>query len=112
MCDFGNALKYISLAKDNGKGFRIKESKLDYDVITFIRATCLKMTKNLDEASKTYVNLYDTFRRNNARQTVSLMWGALLVALSDDRKQIADHYHNIHEYLEHLVDVPTPVMLE
>ena len=112
MCDFSNALKYISLAKDNGKGFRIKESKLDYDVITLIRATCLKMTKNLDEASKAYVSLLDKFRRNNSRQTVSLMWGAILIALSNDRKQIAEHYHNLNEYLEHLIDVPTPAMLE
>lgn len=70
------------------------------------------MTKNLDEASKAYVSLLDKFRRNNARQTVSLMWGAILIALSDDRKQIAEHYHNLNEYLEHLIDVPTPAMLE
>ena len=70
------------------------------------------MTKNLDEASKAYVSLLDKFRRNNSRQTVSLMWGAILIALSNDRKQIAEHYHNLNEYLEHLIDVPTPAMLE
>ena len=44
------------------------------------------MTQNLDEASKVYIGLEDQFRRNQARDIVGLLWGLILIPLSDERK--------------------------
>ena len=59
MLDFERALKYISLAKDNNKGFQMKTTneELTTEYIDFITATCLKMTMNHSDASKAYINL-------------------------------------------------------
>ena len=47
MLDFERALKFITLAKDNSKGSLLTNSKLNFEIISFIYATCLKKTQNL-----------------------------------------------------------------
>ena len=102
--DFERALKFISLAKVNGKGSQLTNSKMNCDLIDFIKATCLKMTNNLKESCSIYCKLEDEFQRSLSRDLISLLWGLVLIPLSDDRKLIADHYNYLQEYLSHLSD--------
>ena len=112
MLRFDKALKYISLAKDNSKGSASLLSKagLDYDTIQFIYATCNKMTNNRRVASNYYSNLEITFSRNVRKDIISLLWGLVIIPLSNDRKLIGDHYTYLKEYLAHLSDAPVPPM--
>ena len=101
MLDFERALKYISLAKDNNKGLQMKTTneELTTEYIDFITATCLKMTMNHSDASKAYINLEVQFKKRLSTDLRNLLWGLILVPLSDDRKVIADHFTNVKEYL-------------
>ena len=112
MLDFERALKYISLAKDNNKGMQMKTTnpELSTEYIDFITATCLKMTMNHSDASKVYINLEVEFKKRLSADLRNLLWGLILVPLSDDRKVIADHFTNVKEYLEHLAEVKMPEM--
>lgn len=73
-------------------------------------ATCLKLTHRLDEASKAYIYLEDHFVKERRTEFKKLLWGSILIPLSDERKVIADHWINIKEYLEHLTEEPIPAM--
>lgn len=57
MLDFERALKFITLAKDNSKGSLLTNSKLNFEIISFIYATCLKKTQNLRQSCNTYIQL-------------------------------------------------------
>ena len=70
-----------------------------FDNISFLHATCLKMTGRFDEACKSYLGIEDVFKRNISGQLVSLLWGMILIPLSEERKPIADHFHYLNEYL-------------
>lgn len=59
--NFERALKFIILAKDNSKGSLLTHSKLNYEIISFIHATCLKMTRNLKQSCHSYIHLEDKF---------------------------------------------------
>ena len=104
------ALYYITMAKENSKGASLTNSSLSYEVICFVHATCLKRTQNLEEASKCYQYLEDRFKKNNARDVVKLLWGLILIPLSNERKTTADHYIYLKEYLEHLYNAKIPIM--
>ena len=104
------ALEFISLARKNYKGSLQTNAKLTYQVISVIYATCLKMTQKLDEAAKVYTSLEDNFKRNTARDLVGLLWGLILIPLSEERKVQADHVMYLKEYLDHVYSVNLPVM--
>ena len=55
LMDFERALKFIIMAKDNSKGTLLTHSKLNFDVISFIHATCLKMTNSLKQSCNSYI---------------------------------------------------------
>lgn len=57
--NFEKALEFTRLAQINYKGALKTNAKLDYQIVCLIHATCLKMTKNLDEAAKVYIGLED-----------------------------------------------------
>ena len=67
--------------------------KLNYNIIHFIHATCLKMTNNLQQSCYNYIQLELEFQQACAKDLITLVWGLVLIPLSDDRKVIADHYH-------------------
>ena len=68
------------------------------------------MTSNLVEAAQSYVGLDEHFKRRMSKDLVALMWGLVLIPLTDDRKRIADHYIYLQEYLKHITDIPMPKM--
>ena len=105
MGDFKMALKFITLAQGNYKGAKASVALLDYDKINFLKAVCLKMTNGLDLAAKTYSQLESIFRRNISKELISLVWGVVLIPLSEDRKLVIDHFANLQEYLEYIQEV-------
>ena len=104
MLKFDKALVYITYAKDNSKGTLLTNAKLSFSIISFIHASCNKMTGHMREASNSYICLEEEFQRTTRRDLVGLLWGLVLLPLSDDRKLIGDHYHYLCEYLKHLND--------
>ena len=110
MQNFDSALHYINLARNNHKGEQKGKAKLTYPIISFIQATCLKMTNQLSDAKNAYVGLEENFKREQSKGLVNLLWGLLQVPLSNNRKVIADHYLYLKEYLEHLKDEQVPIM--
>ena len=112
MGNYDKALYYITLAKDNSKGTLLTNSQLSYEITCFVYATCLKKTQRLAEASKAYMFLEDHFIRERRQDFKKLLWGSILIPLSDERKVVADHWIGIKEYLEHLKEAPIPLMEE
>ena len=105
-------MHYITIAKDNSKGGALTNSQLSYEVTSFVQATCLKMINRNEEASKAYFHLEDHFKRENAKDMMYLLFGSIVVPLSDQRKTVADHWIYLKEYLEHLSDAKLPKMEE
>ena len=68
MLDFPMALKFITMAKENSKGTVLSTSQSDkddvFDNISFLYASCLKMTGNFDAACKSYMAIEEVFKRN------------------------------------------------
>ena len=60
------------------------------------------MCQQLNEASKVYMGLEDHFKRNQARDLVGLLWGLIMLPLSEERKIQADHVLYLKEYLDHV----------
>ena len=110
MLDFNRALKYITLAKDNTKGAQLTNAKFDFNIISFIQSSCLKMTGNFADANNSYNCLEAEFQRRMSRDLIELVWGLVLIPLSDDRKRVSDHFHYLHEYCLHLKETKVPVM--
>ena len=108
--NFEEALRYISLAKENIKGntnILVKSPLITYDSISLIQATCLKKTGHYNAAANAYISLDHKILQLRSKALIPLLWGLVLVPLESDRKIIADHYNNLCEYLEHLSDAPT-----
>ena len=110
MQKYDEALEFTTLTKNNFKGALMTNAKLSYEVICLMHATCLKMCNKLDEASKTYIGLEAHFKRNQARDLVGLLWGLILIPLSEERKVQADHVLYLKEYLDHVYAVSIPPM--
>lgn len=68
------------------------------------------MTGNLAEACRRYNYLEVELQRNMSRDLSTLVWGLILIPLSDDRKRIGDHFHYLREYCLHIKDAKTPQM--
>ena len=100
--DYQKALEFTKLTRNNYKGALKTNAKLDYQVIGLMHATCLKMCQQLNEASKVYMGLEDHFKRNQARDLVGLLWGLIMLPLSEERKIQADHVLYLKEYLDHV----------
>lgn len=98
------------MARNNYKGSKKTNVKLSYEIVCLLYATCLKMNKNLDEAAKVYIGLEDHFKRHQARDLVGLLWGLILIPLSEERKVQADHCTYLKEYLDHIYDIKLPQM--
>lgn len=60
------------------------------------------MTGNLSEANKSYSCLEEVYRIRIKHDMKTLVWGLILIPLSDDRKRISDHFHYLYEYINHL----------
>ena len=90
MGNFKQALRYISQAKDNFRGTNASETKLSFETINFIKATCLKMQGENDAASKTYKTLDGVFKGKMGIDLIGIVWGLFLTPLSNDRKITAD----------------------
>lgn len=83
MGQYEKALYYITLAKENSKGSLLTNSQLNYEITCFVHATCLKNTRRLDESSKAYYHLEDYFVRERKQDFKLLLWGTILIPLSD-----------------------------
>lgn len=68
------------------------------------------MTGNFSDACKAYNCLEPEFQRNMAVDLGTLVWGLILIPLSDDRKRIGDHFHYLMEYMDHLKEAEIPQM--
>ena len=68
------------------------------------------MTQNSEMACKAYQQLEDRFKANIALDMKRLLWGLILVPLSRERKIVADHVSYLKDYLEHVAEVPLPIM--
>ena len=80
------ALEFTALTKNNYKGALKTNAKISYEVVCLMHATSLKMMNKLDEASKVYTGLEDHFKRNQANGIIGLLWGLILIPLSEERK--------------------------
>ena len=110
MANYEKALYYIKLAKENNKGSNATNALLTDEITNFVYATCLKCTNRMEDASKTYMQLEDYFMMQRYQDFKNLLWGSILIPLSDERKVIADHWIKIKEYLEHINEAPMPLM--
>ena len=45
-----------------------------------------------------------------SQDIIALVWGLILIPLSDDRKRIGDHFHYLNEYVNHLKELKIPEM--
>ena len=64
MRDYEQALRFISVAKDNCKGVKDGETfVLDFKTIGFIKAVCLKMTNEFKSSGLEYGYLVETFKQ-------------------------------------------------
>ena len=68
------------------------------------------MTGNFADANNSYNCLEAEFQRRMSKDLIELVWGLVLIPLSDDRKRVSDHFHYLYEYCQHLKETKIPVM--
>lgn len=68
------------------------------------------MTGNFADANNSYNCLETEFQRRMSKDLIELVWGLVLIPLSDDRKRVSDHFHYVYEYCQHLKETKIPVM--
>ena len=56
----------------------------------------------MDSACKTYMMLEDKTKHEMAFKFKSLIWGLVIVPLTEDRKTFVDHYDELKEILDHM----------
>ena len=63
------------------------------------------MTCQFDKAGRNYELLEENFKALRSKDLINLLWGMILIPLSNERKIQEDQYVNMLDYLDYMVAV-------